>query len=277
MIFVVNADGQLCNRLLLLAHAYATGLETNQITVHVVAKDIQKDIRLFGKSLKILNLNTKKLYDLCNKVMNSLFKIRYSDRNNLNKIELKQKKFHQKGIHILDNWYYRDYDSLFKHRDEVISAFRPQAEYEVKVEAFISDIKERFNEYKIVGVHIRRGDYKYWRCGKYYYSNDTYDRWMSELVKSSNQKLIFILFSNEKISTKDFKNCSALIMNGPNHPIEDVYAMAKCDYIFGPPSTYSWWAAFYGGKKYLTMYSEKQSISEQDFTFVKGEEFNPPS
>jgi len=28
--------------------------------------------------------------------------------------------------------------------------------------------------------------------------------------------------------------------------VEDLYALAECDYIIGPPSTYTLWASFYG-------------------------------
>lgn len=28
--------------------------------------------------------------------------------------------------------------------------------------------------------------------------------------------------------------------------IEDMYSLAECDYIIGPPSTYTMWASFYG-------------------------------
>ncbi|HAX17707.1 MAG TPA: hypothetical protein DCY00_03825 [Actinobacteria bacterium] len=38
-------------------------------------------------------------------------------------------------------------------------------------------------------------------------------------------------------------NC---IYNSQNHFIEDLYSLALCDYIFGPPSTFSMWASFYG-------------------------------
>lgn len=60
------------------------------------------------------------------------------------------------------------------------------------------------NEYIIIGVHIRRGDYKYWENGKYYFTDDIYQMYMnsisSELKKRSNKKIKFILFSNENIN-----------------------------------------------------------------------------
>jgi hypothetical protein len=28
--------------------------------------------------------------------------------------------------------------------------------------------------------------------------------------------------------------------------VEDLYSLARCDYLLGPPSTFSLWASFYG-------------------------------
>jgi hypothetical protein len=33
---------------------------------------------------------------------------------------------------------------------------------------------------------------------------------------------------------------------GSGHLVEDMYAFAGCDYLVGPPSTFTTWASFYG-------------------------------
>lgn len=274
MIIVTNAAGQLCNRLLLLAHAYATGLETNQKTVHLVAADIQKEIRLSGRLLKILALDTKPVYYYYEAVMSKLFGADFRKRNR-EKMEQKRTKMSRKGIHILNNWYYRDYESLFKHHGEIVSAFAPVEEYASKAELFLMNVRETYPEYTLVGVHIRRGDYKFWQDGRFYYDNEAFGKWMAELEQSMRRKTLFLVFSNEPVELKELGNDLVEIIKGPGHPVVDLYVMAQCDYIFGPPSSYSWWAAFYGEKKYLTVHSRGQHIREQDFALVKGEEFNP--
>jgi hypothetical protein len=46
---------------------------------------------------------------------------------------------------------------------------------------------------------------------------------------------------------------------GPGHFIEDLYALASCDYIIGPPSTFSQWASFYGNvPRYMVNYKAEQ-------------------
>lgn len=277
MIIVMNAAGQLCNRLVLLAHAYATGLESGQRVVHLVAHDLQKDIRLEGPSLHVTGYDARGLYlNGYEKVMAKLygpgFRTRHRDR-----AEEQRARLRKKGLHLLDNWYYRDYEALFTHRRQITEAFSPVEEHARRVAAFADGMRERYPGHAFVGVHIRRGDYKAWRGGAYYYDNDQFCRWMRELQDSTDRRLAFVLFSNEPVSAEDFADSGCTVLCGPGQPIEDLYVMARCDYIFGPPSSYSWWAAFFGERKYLTMYSPTQSIAEPDFAPVAGEEFNPDS
>jgi len=54
---------------------------------------------------------------------------------------------------------------------------------------------------------------------------------------------MFFIASNEKISkemTSDLEYFSNIDGSAP----EDLYALSKCDYILGPPSTFSYWAGF---------------------------------
>ena len=42
---------------------------------------------------------------------------------------------------------------------------------------------------------------------------------------------------------------------GSGHLVEDIYALAECDYVVGPPSSYTMWASFYGDQPLDTAYS----------------------
>lgn len=57
-------------------------------------------------------------------------------------------------------------------------------------------------------------------------------------------KVSFLVCSNEQLGKHEFPGLS--LGFGPGFPVEDLYALANCDYVFGPPSTYSQWASFYG-------------------------------
>ena len=67
-------------------------------------------------------------------------------------------------------------------------------------------------------------------------------------------KISFVICSPEKLRLEDFpSNC---IFDTKSGAVADMYTLAACDYILGPPSTFSGWASFYGGKPVFTMRSD---------------------
>ncbi len=107
-----------------------------------------------------------------------------------------------------------------------------------------------------IGVHIRRGDYKSWLNGRYYFSFEIY-RDVCERIKSEfpGRKCRFFISSAEAVDPEIFPESEYFSLeNGSS--AEDLYALSKCDYIIGPPSTFSRWAAFYGDKPIRFIVSE---------------------
>lgn len=51
--------------------------------------------------------------------------------------------------------------------------------------------------------------------------------------------------------------------------IEDLYALSKCDYIFGPPSTFSMWASFYGEVPLKFFETTNEKFSLNDFSVIR--------
>lgn len=60
------------------------------------------------------------------------------------------------------------------------------------------------------------------------------------------EKIRWLICSNEFIDLGYFSGFDTIKGNG--QIVEDMYAFAACDYIVGPPSTYTGWASFYGKK-----------------------------
>ena len=54
---------------------------------------------------------------------------------------------------------------------------------------------------------------------------------------------------------------------GPGSVVGDLYALARCDYIMGPPSTYTQWASFYGNHPMLSLDSGDQRIERTNSRF----------
>jgi len=97
----------------------------------------------------------------------------------------------------------------------------------------------------LVGVHIRHGDYRRFRQGKYFYTPETYVKFMNNVqTLFPDKQVVFLICSNEPQDPKKLAGLKYVF--GPGHRVEDLYALACCDYLIGPPSTYTMWASFYG-------------------------------
>jgi hypothetical protein len=96
-----------------------------------------------------------------------------------------------------------------------------------------------------VGVHIRHGDYANFRDGKYFYTLPQYVDQMRILARLlAPRRIGFLVCSNVSQDSTHFGDLKVTM--GPGHLLEDMYALAECDYLMGPPSTYTIWASFYG-------------------------------
>jgi hypothetical protein len=87
-----------------------------------------------------------------------------------------------------------------------------------------------------VGLHIRRGDYKIWRDGKYFYEDKV---WLNLVTKYIKEGKDVWIFSNdlEKNFSDLLENSGAVLSNGSYET--DFTRMMCMNLLIGPPSTYS--------------------------------------
>ena len=162
---------------------------------------------------------------------------------------------------------FRDFSSFSKHGSEIRSYFQPLGIYQINVNQLIKKVREQCD--LVIGVHIRWGDYLTFLEGKYFFTIEEYITVM-ERVKNlfPNQKVGFLIASNVKQEEHNFRNYTYFFAN--DHIIEDMYSLAQCDYIIGPPSTYSLWASFYGKVPLYTIKCPIQNITIDDFQINNG-------
>ena len=146
----------------------------------------------------------------------------------------------KKKTDIVNGWVFRDKYCVDKHTDIIKLIFKPEEMVEESCKHFI--YKNKLLAKYIVGVHIRRGDYKLWKNGRYYFDNKFYLDKMLEMKNQLKDSVLFVLCSNELIDVEDFNDVQVICSNGDM--ITDLYTLSKCDYLIGPPSTYSAWASF---------------------------------
>ena len=161
----------------------------------------------------------------------------------------------RRRILLIRGWNFRNHDVFNKHADTIRNYFLPLDTYQDNVAVRINRAREESDI--LVGVHIRQGDYATFRNGMYFYDTSQYSKVMRE-VKGlfSGKKVGFLVCSNAEQDPTEFSQLK--VIRGTNHIIEDLYALARCDLIMGPPSTYSMWASFYGQVPLYVM--EKASV-----------------
>ena len=131
----------------------------------------------------------------------------------------------------------------FEQPDIIRAHFAPIERHRAAVAKLIAETRGKCDV--LIGVHIRQGDYAGFLGGRYFFSTDIYVRAMHAAAA---------LFPGRRVG---FLTCSdqpqqitapalACVVQGTGRMIEDLHALAECDWLIGPPSTFSLWASFYG-------------------------------
>lgn len=132
------------------------------------------------------------------------------------------------------------------------------------------DILSKIESADIVfGIHIRRGDYKEWEDGKFFYDDITYQNVINQSkFLFGESKVLYLIFSNELINFNLPEN--SIVSNNPWYV--DHYIMGICDYVIGPPSTFTLWATYIGPKvRYYHMNHKNDfPISLEEFNEYNG-------
>lgn len=165
-------------------------------------------------------------------------------------------------ILLLQGWLFRDHENFKRYSEEIKTIFTPQSQYLENIKIIILRAKNRGS--LLVGIHIRRGDYKIFEGGKYFYSIEDYKEVMKKTSRLFPYKqIIFLVCSNETLNAADFDNFNYIF--GTGKEIEDLYSFSQCDYIIGPPSTYTMWASFYGKVPLYTIENSNHIIQLSNF------------
>ncbi len=151
---------------------------------------------------------------------------------------------------------------LERHAEKIRAYFRPVEEYERSSGQAVKLLRQ--NADVVVGVHIRHGDYAGWMGGQCFFPTSRYAAWMRQLAEQfPGCKVAFLVCSDEPRNAGEFPGLS--VGFGTGSPMGDLYALAKCDYVLGPLSTFSQWASFYGNKPLLHLPDRHVEVERASF------------
>jgi hypothetical protein len=291
MIILRDKPGQMCNRLWSFSFFIAYGLKYN---IKIYIPNLKEYESLFENLNQFSNIKfslsenrrTEKLIRfavlfiyLFNKLkigfLLRIFNICFPDRNFLNQLYLSKNR-----IYYINSWKHKkDYEAIVEFKPEIISLFTPKKEFREKTDKLFPELKSMYDI--LIGVHIRRGDYLNFQNGSYYFDDSVYSRYMNMLtLESGTKKVGFFISTNEAIDPNKFKGLNIHLLDH-SLGIEDLYALSKCNYIMGPPSTFSMWASFYGSVPLKLIERENETFSLDDFSVIRyqnnfenGEKYN---
>ena len=122
--------------------------------------------------------------------------------------------------------------------------------------------------YFVIGVHIRRGDYKEWEGGKYYFELSDYAVTMHACTKLfKNEKVAFFISTNERIDVTVFSDFTLCRFNNIT-AAQDLHTLSLCDRIIGPLSTFSRWASWYGDVPLAFIEKGQTNLKDENFSII---------
>jgi hypothetical protein len=267
MIFISNKPGQLGNRLFVFANFIALGCEQNLSIVNPAFDEYCEyfescaSVILPGFPKGYMSFSSKPLRRFLYRL--SYYTARFLHRSKINNSYVgyvylnwgesfdlcSRYELLHKNMCFVQGWEYQAGTSLTKHKTIISNFFKPKTEYLDKINGFIQNL--RLKNRRLIGIHIRQGDYKNFLNGKFYFQTGEYINLIRQItdlfVSQFKQKPIFIIFSNQQNAQEEFAQLTDTdCVFGLGHELLDMYSLAACDYIAGPPSTYSIWASYYG-------------------------------
>jgi len=163
---------------------------------------------------------------------------------------------------FVQDWNFRGPNLCERHRDIVRDFFVPFEHHVARSRELLEPARSR--GHFLVGVHIRRRDYAAFKSGRYFYTYAQYRAWMEATVRAfPDRGVAFLLCSDAPVPVAAFAGLEVQYGNG--HELEDLYALAGCDRLLGPPSTYGRWASYWGAVPRFTIFDPASPLSAESF------------
>ena len=267
MIFARDKS-QMCNNLLQYAHVYAWGRAHGRKVISMRFSYKYQFFHICHTSLTGFGWYLLAKYAAALKILPTAnFKSQDCDL-----AALERKMLSHRHI-VVSGWNVRFYDHFLNYRDEICQLFQIDSQYTEPVRSRMK-AEEAGCEGVKLGVHIRRGDYAQWQYGKYCFDDDAYARHINRFAEMVNYKLSNCTLNHEDRSRDSLGKSDHepvpvihvyLSTNDPEVSVEtfqrlcpkvrihllqgsapsDLYMLSACDYVMGPPSTFSLVAAMY--------------------------------
>lgn len=163
---------------------------------------------------------------------------------------------------LVHDWFFRNAGNVARHRGRIRAYFTPWEHHLGRARTAVEPARRR--DRLAVGVHVRQDDYRRFKGGRFFFRHDQYRRVMASVEAAFPERDIsFLVCSDAPVPPGAFPGLD--VLPGPRHELEDLYALAHCDLIVGPPSTYSRWASYWGDAPLYVVTDPDEPVSTEAF------------
>jgi hypothetical protein len=265
MVVIAKRVGRLANRLLLFSHFMGAALEHGFTVLNpafgpehsryfpAIDRDLLaryppgRALPPFPGGRRLTYMLARTADDLLNLLQRrgadvGLVRLRRSERLDLNSPAFLD-VVHRHRIVLVHDWFFRNADNVERHREAIRRHLTPWERHLAAGRRAVE--RARRHGGLVLGVHVRRADYWKFKGGRFYYSPAQYRQLMEAAAAAyGSVDVSYLVCSDEPLPGRLRSGLD--VTPGPGNEIEDLYALAQCDLLLGPPSTYSRWASFWG-------------------------------
>ena len=241
MIFVRD-KGRLCNNILQYGHVYAWGREHGRRTVSMRFAYKYPYFRICHTAWH--NFATYVMAKTLAKL--HLLPVISFETPDCDAAAL-ERQMHAKRFAVVEGWYVRFYDLFLKYKQEIIDLFQFNDDVEADARRKMTTASPLPSVQ--LGLHIRRGDYRSFYGGRFYYSDEQYVVLIRRFAELFPGKAITVyICGNDPQLPRDYYRHALPQLNivfPAGNQAQDLCLFSHCDYLIGPPSTYTLVAALY--------------------------------
>lgn len=173
-----------------------------------------------------------------------------------------ERRMEQSRLIVAEGWYARWYDLFLKYKGEIIRLF----DFKPKVkELAVRTLKEHGGACNL-GVHIRRGDYRTWMGGRFFYSDEQYIGVIRQFCRLHSGTAVFICGNDPELDEEKYRSeLGGRVCFAKGNPGEDLCLLSECDYLVGAPSTFTLTASMYHDTPLYWIEDPAAELTEESF------------
>ncbi len=272
MIVVAKQVGRLANRVVLFAHLIATAAEHDLQIANPALENYARYFPATSRTLvprwpagraalpwppparnlsyAVARVTAEALWQAQRRGLDApVMRIQLDGELDLDSTEFLEKARAQRALFVL-GWRFRNHEAVRRQAAVLRDYFTPHPH---RLERAARAVRPAQNRGRLVaGIHIRRGDYATFDGGSRFFDHSEYRRVMLEVQAAHPERdVAFLVCSDEPVPYDAFAGLE--LLTAPGTELEDLYALASCDLIVGPVSTYNRWASFWGEVPLFTL------------------------